>query len=390
MSLKKWWQQLPFKRLLKRAKKEGKRRFLICWNRGLGDIPLGLYALTWRIRQEIPEAEVTYLTREDLREGFSLLQGVSTLIDPTWKRGIPFDLDASLSRLGLERASFDLILERPDPTRWLSWQLGKLTPQLRWDPAKDAFSTRFSLDKEVGYIGVHVQTETSYQYEKNWPLEHWRAFFKRCYEEQGVRPLLFGFSKNPPFEEEGVIDLRGETTLFEMLSLIKNHCSYLLVPDSGVLSILYYLDISFPIEIVSLWADPRQGILKQNVSSPNPLLNHCPLIAEQKDLRTVSVEEVMGTLFGKKEEEVRGHVEALGQVHLLEGWKLLKAAEKERFLAQLAKYTPDLLREQRALQKFSAPNSLQYISLERGPLERLFCGQKEGRRAARCKEKLPA
>src|SRR3990172_4002365 len=115
--------------------------------------------------------------------------------------------------------------------------------------------------------------------------------------KKDVGILLFGFGADPHFEGEGIIDLRGKTSLFEMLSLIKNHCSYLLVPDSGVLSIAYYIDDAFPIDIVSLWADPRQGILKQRVPSPNPALRHRPLIAKNKDLRTVGVQSAFDTLF---------------------------------------------------------------------------------------------
>jgi hypothetical protein len=146
-------------------------------------------------------------------------------------------------------------------------------------------------------VGVHVQTETNYAYEKNWPAEYWKEFFKSALAEHGANILLFGFAPQPVFEGEGIIDLRGKTSLFEMLSLIKNRCRYLLVPDSGVLSITYYIDSSFPIDVVSLWADPKQGILKQNVPSPNPLLRHRPLIAKDKDLRTVGVKHALQTLF---------------------------------------------------------------------------------------------
>lgn len=81
-----------------------------------------------------------------------------------------------------------------------------------------------------------------------------------------------------------------------MLSLIKNRCRYLVVPDSGVLSITYYIDVPFAIDVVSLWADPRQGVLRQKVASPNPLLRHHPLIANNKDLRTIPVQTVMDAL----------------------------------------------------------------------------------------------
>jgi ADP-heptose:LPS heptosyltransferase len=289
----------PFDTLLKRAKKNGAENFLVCWNRGLGDIPLGLYALTYRIREYIPHAKITFATRSDLSDGFKMLQGVSTLVDPDWKRGAPFDLSKTLAKAGLSRDSFDVILENPDPTRWLMWQLGKLTPKLNWDPQWDDLCEKFSLPADQLYVGVHVQTETHYAYEKNWPATYWKECFKQMTQEKDVKVILFGFAPNPVFDGDKIIDLRGKTSLFEMLSIIKNRCRYLLVPDSGVLSITYYLDAAFPIDIVSLWADPKQGVLKQNVASPNPLLKHVPMIAKDKDLKTVEVESAISSLFGK-------------------------------------------------------------------------------------------
>jgi ADP-heptose:LPS heptosyltransferase len=94
-----------------------------------------------------------------------------------------------------------------------------------------------------------------------------------------------------------IIDLRGKTSLFELLSIIKNRCRYLIAPDSGILSMVYYLDTAFPLQIISLWADPKHGILKQNVASPNPLLIHRPLIGAHRDLSTVSADDVLNHLF---------------------------------------------------------------------------------------------
>jgi len=287
----------PFDSLLKKAQKAQHRRFLICWNRGLGDIPLGLYALTQRIREFIPDAEVTFATRADLADGFKMLDKVSILVNPDWKRGVPFDLKSTLMRSGLSFADFDLVLEHPDPTRWLNWQLGKLIPKLSWKPEWDSLHERFALDAFKIYLGVHVQTETNYSYEKNWPLSFWKEFFQRVVREKGVEIILFGFMPQPTFDFEGIVDLRGKTSLFEMLSIIKNRCQYLLVPDSGILSITYYIDACFPIDIVSLWSDPRQGVLKQKVISPNPLLRHIPLIAKNGDLRNVDINSVMSSLF---------------------------------------------------------------------------------------------
>lgn len=289
----------PFDQLLKRAKEEGKKRFLLCWNRGLGDIPLGLYAMNERIRTYIPDASITYATRADLSDGFKMLRAVSTLVDPAWKRGVAFDLDATLAKAGKDRSDFDIVLEHPDPSRWLLWQLKTLTPRLLWDSSWDLLSDRYLLSKEKKYIGVHVQTETCYAYEKNWPVEHWRALFKRAVSEQNVEILLFGFGCDPSFAGPGIHDMRGKTSLFEMLSIVKNHCRYLVVPDSGVLSMTYYIDVSFPIDIVSLWADPTQGVLKQGVPSPNPELAHRPLIAKDGNLSAIAVDTVMEELFCK-------------------------------------------------------------------------------------------
>ncbi|MBI2812271.1 MAG: hypothetical protein HYX67_15775 [Candidatus Melainabacteria bacterium] len=300
MILKDLWRKYginPLDTLLKRAAKRQARSVLICWNRGLGDIPLGLYALTQRIRQHIPTARITFATRTDLSDGFKMLGGVSTLVDPHWKRGVPFDLERTLAQAGLSASDFDIVLERPDPTRWLMWQLGKLTPKLQWHIQWDSLCEKYALDPRKRYIGVHVQTETNYAYEKNWPVEYWKEFFRKAVKEHGAEIILFGFAPEPSFDGEGIVDLRGKTTLFEMLSIIKNRCSYLLVPDSGVLSITYYIDASFPIEVVSLWADPHQGVLRQNVPSPNPELTHTPLIAKDKDLRTIPVDLALQALF---------------------------------------------------------------------------------------------
>jgi hypothetical protein len=77
-----------------------------------------------------------------------------------------------------------------------------------------------------------------------------------------------------------------------MLSAIRNRCSVLVAPDSGVLTMAYYLDVDDPITIVSLWADPRQGILKQGVASPNPRLRHVPLRGEGEDVSKIPVDDV--------------------------------------------------------------------------------------------------
>lgn len=290
----------PFDTLLKSAVKEGRKKILVVWNRGLGDIPLGLYALVYKIKQYIPQASVTFLTREDLKEGFSLLSGVEVLSSSLLKRGFPFSLEDLLSSLGRSRNEYDLVIEKPDPTRWLSWQIGKLTPKLEWNALWDPLWESFGLEPDAVYLGAHVQTETNYTYEKNWPLESWKKLFALVYEKYGCKVALFGFNPTVDLTGEGIVDLRGKTNLFSMLSIIKNRCSYLVVPDSGVLSFTYYVDVDFPIKVVSLWADPHQGVLKQKVASPNPSFVHIPLKGKKEQVSTIQVEDVEAALFGEK------------------------------------------------------------------------------------------
>ncbi len=287
-----FWRRNPLDELLKKAKQNKQSKFLIVWNRGLGDIALGLYGLNLRIRMFIPQAEITYLTREDLKEGFKLLPRTHVVVDPIMKRGTSVDLKESLNRAGKNQKDFDVIIEEADPTRWLKWQLGRVVPKLSYQEEWDALAQRYPLEGKE-YIGVHIDTETGqyYRYQKNWPKESWMKLF-----EKERRPfIVFGNQKQGSFPFPHVVDLRGDTSLPEMLSIIKNHCRFLVVPDSGVLSIVYYVRSHFPIDIISLWADPNQGVLKHGVRSPNRLLTHVPLIKKGK-IENISVEIVQSYL----------------------------------------------------------------------------------------------
>lgn len=287
-----------FDSILKKARKRGKKRILAIWNRGLGDIPLGLYALVHRVRAFIPDSEITFLTRPDLFEAFSLLEGVQAIEVPWWERGRPVDVEETLRRLEIREDTFDLVLERINPTKWFPWQIGYLIPRLRWKERYDILWRRFSLDESISYIGAHISTETRqfYGYRKDWPLERWRELFKTICNED-VRAIMFGLKKDG-FENDNpfVIDLRGETGLIEVLSIIKNCCKALVAPDGGILSMVYYLDVNFPITLVSLWSDPQQGILKQAVPSPNHDLLHIPLIGMDKDITNIGLDDVLKAL----------------------------------------------------------------------------------------------
>lgn len=285
-------------KILSRAAMRGDTRFLVVWNRGLGDIPLGLYAFVNRVKQHIPEATVTFLTRPELEEAFCLMEGVEVMVVPSLKRedGIPTPrvIKGILESMGIPQTTYDVILDKVDPTRELRDTWGSLIPKLKWKDEHDALWKRFPLVEPRCYIGAHVNTETQsfYGYRKDWPRENWETLFDKICSDPDRRVILFGLKKADTFAHPSVIDLRGETSLLEMLSIIKNCCRILVAPDSGVLSITYYVDAYFRITMISLWADPRQGILKQGVPSPNNGLKHIPLIGKEGNIATIRVADV--------------------------------------------------------------------------------------------------
>jgi ADP-heptose:LPS heptosyltransferase len=283
----------PLDWMLKKTRKKGGKKILLGWNRGLGDIALGLYAIVERIYEIIPDAEVTFITRENLREGFSMLPRVKTLF-ADWKRGEKVKIDPAIAK------QYDLVINEPSPTDWVYWQRGHLTPKLKWNMAFEQLFEKFDLSSEYTYIGVQVVAETQYGLWRNWPLERWEELFARLNSMGKIKILLFGFGNTPVISYPNVIDLRGKTTLSELLSIIKNRCSSLILPDSGIASMTYYLNETFPLHLISLWADPNHGILKQNVPSPNQLLKYTPLIAKDKNLSNLSVDEVLQALFPVK------------------------------------------------------------------------------------------
>lgn len=289
----------PLDAICKKAIKENKKTFLIVWNRGLGDIPLLLYGMVDRILELIPEAKITFITRKSIEEGFFLLPNVDVIGVDDWERNKPCDLQTALLQIGKKIEDFDVVIEKPDPTYWVGWQVGRVTPKLSWQKKWDElfvkkFENLLSNDNG-GYVGVQVATEAGYNTFRDWPANYWNNFFSYL-EKKNQKVLLFGSDKNLKFFQKNIIDLRGETTILELLSIIKNRCHTLVLLDSSILALTYYLDEKFPIVIFSLWADSTLGVLKQNVPSPNSSLSHVPLIAEKNDLKNITPDHLIHLL----------------------------------------------------------------------------------------------
>jgi GTP:adenosylcobinamide-phosphate guanylyltransferase len=282
------------------------RRVFVAWNRGLGDLPLGLFALRQTLEEAIADVEVHFVSRAGLQEGFSFLAPSDRVwIASDWERGRPYDVQKTLAVLGLQLTPSDRLLCWPDPTSWVRWQIGTLIPKLSWPLLVQADSLLH--DETIHWIGLQPDVETEHGPWRQWPKERWEELMARLEKISGVRVALFGQKPSPLSYQVQGSDLRGQTSLYTLLKTIEQSVAALVLPDSGILSMLYYLGHQYPLRLISLWAD-RQGVLKQNVPSPNRRLIHKPCIDLSRTWRQISVssvyKELIMTVPSRSEEEL--------------------------------------------------------------------------------------
>ena len=284
-----------FDHALARSRHAPRNSFLFYWNRGMGDVALCLVPLFARIRSEAPGARIAVITRDELKAPFELADVDEVYVLPGLQREARVDLAGACITLGLDLGEFGTVFDYPDPNRWLEGRRDEFPPTLSWNPQWDVHAERLlPLPRNQIVIGAHVHSETAgyYGYVKDWPAAAWQSLFARFTVADRVHWILFGRTPGPPYDGANISDLRGRTDFAELLSIIKNRCRLLIAPDSGVLTMVYYLDVAFPLDVISLWSDPRQGILRQGCSSPNPLLRHIPLYGAREDIRNLSVAAV--------------------------------------------------------------------------------------------------
>ena len=285
----------PLDSILISAHKKNFKSFLLGWNRGIGDIPLGLFAVVHRIRWFVPDAKITFMIRSSLQEGFSLFPQVKTIVAPSWKRGDDYSIASTLSEMNIPKENFDVIIEKPDPTYWVKYQIGRVRPYLTWDSENDGLSKKFDLPEGYVYVAAQPHNDTNHSPWREYPEKKWADLFDFFDRTGRIKVILFGLEKKGNFQNRCLIDLRGKTALLDVLSIIKNRCSHAILPDGGILSLLYYLNVNFPLRLVTLWSD-KQGVLKQNVESPNKQLMHLPIVRSKSDFKDIDPEEIYGLL----------------------------------------------------------------------------------------------
>ena len=289
----------PYERALARGARAGATRIVYYWNRGLGDIALGLAPMFARAAERVPGAAIEVVTRAELAEPFRLTAAQAIHVVPGLERGDRLGADAACARLAVDPRPGALAIDAPDPTRWLAVARRPSLPRFRWSSAYDALAARVAAaDDGRPWIAVHASTETAqhYRYVKDWPQDAWRALFDDVARRHDARFVLLGHARTPGLDAPNVIDLRGRTGFLEMLALVRTRCTALVAPDGGVLNAVYLLDAPFPITVVSLWSDPAQGLLKRRSPSPNPHLVHVPLVGSGADVRAIAPADVAAAL----------------------------------------------------------------------------------------------
>jgi ADP-heptose:LPS heptosyltransferase len=289
-----------FERAMRRARRLDRPAFLFGWNRGLGDVALGLTPYFQRIRAVHPQARIVAITRPDLAEVFELARTDEIHVVEGLKRGHRLDVRAEARRRALDLADYAGVHGNPDLRRWHRRVTDEIPPRLHWQHRYDLLAERFpALGGGARWVGVHVNSESAqfYRYTKDWPNERWAELFARVRAEAPAQFVLFGTrAHDVSLHGPGVLDLRGQTSLLDVLAIVRTQCRALVAPDSGILSASYLLDAQFELDVISLWADPRQGILKHGRPSPNRQLRHIPIVGRREDVGTITVDEVAETL----------------------------------------------------------------------------------------------
>ncbi|EKE03073.1 MAG: hypothetical protein ACD_20C00273G0002 [uncultured bacterium] len=129
----------------------------------------------------------------------------------------------------------------------------------------------------------------------------------------------------------------------EALCILKNRCLYFISLDSGLLSLFYYLDVEFPIKLITLWGSKDVGILKQDVRSPNNKMIHVPLLYE-KNLSSLTPEKLLENIYPK---DIENLLEQNNQRDLLKKFQEFSIEEKKKLTAEILSIDRTVLERQK-------------------------------------------
>ena len=309
-----------YERLIEDARRRGEKKFLVAWNRGLGDIPLCVYGFVALIKKNINDAKVTIMTRSGLDEVFRLIRLVDDVITiPHWtrednlKKGQParLDVDEELEKLGL-KGNFDVIIYNLKAGKWRKRQIGRIVPRLEWSKDYNILCEDlkfFKINENKFIVSLHPDSETGhiYGYNKNWDMGKWKGLVKRLLSTYNdIYFILLGLTRQdePFLDSPFIIDMRGRTDIKQLLSIVTSS-NMLIAPDSGILNLVHFLDVDIPLDIVSFWGPAKYGILQLKVASPNRLLNHFPLFGKREDINTIMVEDVFRLVKERYEKRIK-------------------------------------------------------------------------------------
>ena len=253
----------------------GRRDFVFAWNRGLGDIALGLVPLFARIRAQDPRQP--HRGRHARRSGGGVRarrRGRDPRRARHWSARSPVDPSrrpmrrrASRCPLGdrVRRSRSDALARRAAA----GVSAFACAGDAEWNALADdrcAAEPRRHRDRRARELGDRAVLWLR----EGLARRRVAGAVRAVSASRNVRWLLFGNVRATTSSRRRTSSTcAGRRRSSSCSPSIRNRCRILVAPDSGVLTAAYYLADDFPLDVISLWSDPRQGILKQGCPSPN-------------------------------------------------------------------------------------------------------------------------
>ena len=106
-----------FDRALERGQRDPRGGYLFFWNRGLGDVVLALEPLFAIVREKVPGARITVVTRAELEEAFRMTDADEVRVLPGLARGAQANVAELTAPFGFTADQFCAVFAETNPTR---------------------------------------------------------------------------------------------------------------------------------------------------------------------------------------------------------------------------------------------------------------------------------